>query len=310
MWTLIQDDALPAGIPPCAWLDRVTHAVAESDPRLYTRVRTLLGDREYARDGTFFASDALGPAGLVVSTASGGMTRIELVAVRDDVQRQGLGGVLLDRTIAAASAQGERRLTGDAINSRSTALVGLLESRGFVGQSDGSIRMRRQCADALPPVVVPDGFELRSLHESEHVAWVDMLNASFQPESLNWTLDNFQREFVQDPVFEHERVFVMLYAGALVGTATAWEADFGDGPVGLIHWVGVIPSFRRRGVGIALTVRALESLADRGYSDAWLNTSRHRVATHLYGSLGFEVYREMYSYVLSLDAPTTEGNEG
>ncbi|MCH7478585.1 MAG: GNAT family N-acetyltransferase, partial [SAR324 cluster bacterium] len=84
-------------------------------------------------------------------------------------------------------------------------------------------------------------------------------------------------------------------------TTITWEADYGDGPVGLIHWVGVHPEHRGAGLGKALNALAVKRLADLGYDEAWLNTSRSReAAVRLYESLGFEVYRELYTYELSL----------
>ena len=161
--------------------------------------------------------------------------------------------------------------------------------------------MRRSLDLPLPALEIPDGFTLRALQEGEEAAWVHMMNACFKAEQLNWSVEDFRRQFMEHPIFDFGRVFVVLHGDCLVGTASAWEADFGEGAVGLIHWVGVVPDFRRRGLGITLSVRALEELAARGYPDAWLNTSRKRAAAvHLYERLGFNVHRELHTYTLSL----------
>ena len=115
------------------------------------------------------------------------------------------------------------------------------------------------------------------------------------------SVEDFRREFLESPIFDFGRVFVVSQGARIVGTASAWEANYGEGPVGLIHWVGVEPEYRGLGLGRAVSIRALEELAARGYADAWLNTSYERAAAvRLYERLGFEVHRETWTYTLSV----------
>ncbi len=124
-------------------------------------------------------------------------------------------------------------------------------------------------------------------------------NACFHVEGRrSWTVDDFNRAFAN---CDHSRILIAIKDGHMAGTASAWEANYGGGPVGLIHWVGTDPEFRGKGLGYALSLRALEELAALGYEDAWLNTSRSREpAVRLYKRLGFRVHRETVDYTLVL----------
>ena len=76
-----------------------------------------------------------------------------------------------------------------------------------------------------------------------------MKNACFRDEGASdWTLENFKRQFIDPPFADYDRIFIALAGNRIVGTTSAWEIDFGEGPVGLIHWVGVEPEYRRRGL--------------------------------------------------------------
>ena len=98
----------------------------------------------------------------------------------------------------------------------------------------------------------------------------------------------------------YERIVVAEREEQLVGTASAWEIDYGGGPLGLLHWVGVDPAHRGQGLGAALNVRALQKLKACGYAEVWLNTSRERMAAvRLYERLGFVPYQELYTYTLT-----------
>jgi mycothiol synthase len=160
--------------------------------------------------------------------------------------------------------------------------------------------MRRRLGGELPSFETPPGYEVRSLRAGEEAAWVALKNACF-PEDTAWQPEHFQRELSEAPCFDLERILVATQEGRLVGTTIAWETEYGDRPEGLIHWVGVHPDHRGGGLAKALNALAMRQLAEHGYAEAWLNTSRSRAAAvGLYESMGFEVHRELYTYELTL----------
>ena len=264
--------------------------------------RKTLDEGQFDTACTFFAVDASGPAGIVVVRAGEGVGRLELIAVREDVRRCGLAQRLLDLAVVAARAKGLQRLVAAQVHCGNEAGVGLLKAAGFVGRSQGGLRMRRLLDGAWPALAAPDGFMLRALRPGEAEAWVRLKNACFREDGgEDWTREHFQREFVDNPVYDLERILVAVQGNVLAGTTSAWEVDYGAGGVGLIHWVGVDPTYRGRGLGEALMIRALNELVARGYEDAWLSTGRERgAAVRLYERLGFAVERELFMYALEM----------
>jgi L-amino acid N-acyltransferase YncA len=101
-------------------------------PRLPTRDIDRLMDLDPSHQVVLHATDTSG--GALVGVARFVFTaahEAELaVTVGDCWQRQGLGGALLDRLIAAAREREVWRLTGEAL-SENRAIAGLLRSRGF-----------------------------------------------------------------------------------------------------------------------------------------------------------------------------------
>lgn len=154
-----------------------------------------------------------------------------------------------------------------------------------------SIRMYRVLTAPLPKYTVPEGFTIRTLQPGEEEEWIRMKNEAFGEEGGKpWTIDNFHNTFTREPCCDYKRILVALKSKYMVATASAWEADYGGGPVGLIHWVGTDPKYRGHGLGYALTLRALKELVARGYAEAYLNTALWREpAVRLYERLGFRI---------------------
>jgi ribosomal-protein-alanine N-acetyltransferase len=260
----------------------------------------MLEAGDFDRDASFVAGTGECPAGLVLVSAAASLARVEIVAVRHDLANTGHGGSLLSHSLQALRDRAVEVVRAEPVSSRESAWIGLLRSAGFAGHSLGSLRMRRRLVGELPTAPMPHGYELRPLKEGEEAEWVAVKNAAF-PEDEPWSVERYAKDLGQAPCYELSRILVAERDGQLAGTTIAWEADYGQGPLGLIHWVGVRPEHRGSGLGKALNTAALRQLADRGYEEAWLNTSRQRrAAVQLYEGLGFEVYRELFRYELVL----------
>jgi GNAT superfamily N-acetyltransferase len=154
------------------------------------------------------------------------------------------------------------------------------------------MRMIRSLEE-LPPVVVPEGYRLRSYRVGDEQAWVDLINAAFSTEKRTFdplVRESFEREF---PISHGESREWILMAeriadGALAGSTTAWEAEFGGRRMGLVHWVAVDPAHRGRRLGEALLAAALHAMKARGHTEAFLNTNTAlAAAVQLYERLGF-----------------------
>ena len=302
MGTLQRLDTPPEGRSASGWLEGLLpHPPEDLESRL-DRCRRLLEEGSFDREASFFAGRREGPAGLVVCTTEGSASRIEVLAVGEAHRRRGLGRTLLKAAVSSLRERGQATIRAEPVSSREGPWRSLLESLGFAGRSLGSLRMQRRLSGDLPAHPVPPGYELRCLRPGEEAAWVDLRNACFPADP--WPPERYREDLADSPVYELDRILVATREGRLAGTTIAWEADYGEAPGGLIHWVGVHPRHRGRGLAKALNARALRQLAERGYAEAWLNTSRRfEAAVGLYGRLGFEVCRELFSYELALRDP-------
>lgn len=302
MWAVYTQHDLPAPWQPHTWLARVLPRPRETFIHHLRQVQKRITEGAFDPKVSFFAADERGPAGLILLSGEQEKRRLDLIGVRGDRRCRKLGGELLARAIRALRGHPVEALTASSVSSANIPAVRLLESAGFAGNPTGSIRMRRALDGPLPPYSEPRDIAIRAFEPGEEPAWVALKNACFAGSGeREWTVDDFHREFTQSPIFDPSRLFVALEDGQMVGTATAWEADYGEGSVGLIHWVCTHPERRSRGVGSAVNLRALEELAALGYADAWLNTTRRREpAVRLYERLGFHIHREQINYTLNL----------
>ena len=263
----------------------------------YALVRTALSRGTFAAECSAWAVAGNEPVGVALMV---GKPATLVVGVMEQWRRRGIGAALVRAVCDKVRRAGAKALAVRSVSSANTAAVRLLESVGFVGAATGGLRMRRALGGTLPPYTVASNHVLRTLREGEAAAYVALINACF-PESRAWTEEDFHREFSPAHSLAYERIFVVVREGELAGTASAWEADWGEGPAGLLHWVGVRSVHRGQGLGEVLSARVLAELATRGYREAWLNTSRDREAAgRLYRRLGFVEHRELYDYRLAL----------
>jgi len=293
---------LPDTYTPISWLTSVLPCSRETYDHHLTRTKQVLTDLAFDRELSLVASDDRGPLGIVIITGKSEKRQLELIALRGDRRQRGYGKTLLQKTIDHLQTQNIQALTVSNVSSANTAYTHLLKSSGFKGKTTSGVRMRRSLDMPLPEYTEPEGFTIRALQHGEEKEWVRMKNAAFAEEGGKpWTLDNFHRTFTNEACCDYNRILVALKGDFMVATTSAWEIDYGEGPVGLIHWVGTDPKYRGHGLGYALSLRALEELAARGYADAWLNTSYWRgAAVRLYERLDFHVHRRTVHYSLDL----------
>jgi mycothiol synthase len=143
-------------------------------------------------------------------------------------------------------------------------------------------------------------------------SWLEVNNAAFHwhPEQGGWdltTLGQRMREtwFDPDGFLLHDR------DGRLA--AFCWTKIHHEvaPAVGEIYVIAVHPDFHGLGLGRALTVAGLASIAARGVTTALLYVDADNApAVGLYGELGFAVHNSNRTFVLDVDplvvAPTTQ----
>lgn len=147
------------------------------------------------------------------------------------------------------------------------------------------LRMLLRSLDALPPVVIPEGFELRRFRPGDEQAWVDVLNSTL---SLGeWDLKRAEERMSGSVHVVAEGVHFVTRNGVPVATACLTHHD--EMPEAELGWVGVSPRFQGHGLGYVVCLATLHYIRERGYHAALLYTDDHRLpAIKTYLKLGFE----------------------
>lgn len=153
------------------------------------------------------------------------------------------------------------------------------------------LRMFRPNLDALPPIALPPGYELRTYRDGDDVTWAAIAAGSLNP---SYTPEKAREGMIKKPQFKPERMFFVTHQGQAVGTATAWMNPPTDTQQGYVHMVGVLEAHRGKGLGRVVTLAVLHYFRDHGFTRAILDTDDWRVpALVTYLKLGFRpLYRD------------------
>jgi len=106
----------------------------------------------------------------------------------------------------------------------------------------------------------------------------------------------------KSPTFDSSGMFIAELDGKPAGIVNAYVDKFRKEKKGFISWLGVLPEYRRRGVGKALAQKAIESLKERGMeiAETALDSTRE-VCIRLFEDLGFRLIRSSSFMKMSLD---------
>ncbi len=154
-----------------------------------------------------------------------------------------------------------------------------------------NIRMDRPDLAGLPPQTpLPAGFRYVPYDESLQPRWVDLLNQAF-PESGPFTPESWREQTTGKPQFRPEWVGLVERERdrQLCATAFAWIDQAEERELGRVHWVAALKDVRGLGLGRAVTLFVLHTLAREGFRRVMLDTQAFRIpAIALYLSLGFQ----------------------
>ncbi|MEZ5251251.1 MAG: mycothiol synthase [Ilumatobacteraceae bacterium] len=233
--------------------------------------------------------------------------------------------LVVDPTLppSAATQQLAEQVLTDAIDTIAAAGGGDVQWWVFDADRDGhqldadalataiGLRFERALYQMLVPLPLhpssADPLVTRSFRVgADERAWLDVNNAAFaaHAEQGGWDLATLrlrEREdwFDPDGFLLHER------DGRLAGFCwTKLHLDL-DPVIGEIYVIAVHPDFHGLGLGRALTVAGLASIAARGVTEGMLHVDQHNTAAvGLYTSLGFRVRRTDRSYRGVVEATT------
>ncbi|HET6296410.1 MAG TPA: GNAT family N-acetyltransferase, partial [Kribbella sp.] len=147
--------------------------------------------------------------------------------------------------------------------------------------------------------VGPGGLVIERIGEGELDAWVGTLGKGFGEgvKEAEWVGSVYRRLGVGDPW----RHYLGWLDGEPVATATVYLAA---GVAG-VYFVMTVPEARRRGIGAAITLAALQEARDSGSTHAVLGSSP--AGRTVYESLGFRTYCTIELYELAVPAVDRRG---
>ena len=142
--------------------------------------------------------------------------------------------------------------------------------------------------DGLPQLVIPDGYELRTLTAGDGAAWTALLdrNGELDP----WTLERSAPYFAPGSTMVLDGSFFVTRAGEPVATAQLHlHPDDSYAPTPELGWVAASPEHQGHGLGYVACLAVLHQAAAAGHDRIFLMTDDNRLpAIVTYLRLGFE----------------------
>ena len=133
-----------------------------------------------------------------------------------------------------------------------------------------------------PAVPELDGVTVRNFAGGDDVeTWLELRHRAFARERLGvrrWDAADFEREFLAKSWWNPEHMWLAEAKGMLasapspVGTVTLALRGSGDEAKPAVHWLAVLPRWRRRGIARLLLANLEAVCWDLGYRQVWLET--------------------------------------
>jgi mycothiol synthase len=242
-----------------------------------------------------------GPHGELVAfsqafRSSHGFSRLSFeIAVLPEQRGQGIGAALYHLIEARAREMGLGHMTTPVFVTSGEArpeCSGFLERRGFRVESS-YWQMRIDDLKAQSPAEWPKGIQCRPFGDpaSDAPRWAHLIRETFNEPA---TAEAIVQQLSEEGVSPAGYFFAIdQESGLEVGTSRSRIDYIGGEPVGYVGTVGVLPSYRGRGIAEALVRHTLQYLASVGMTSATLFVeSQNTAARNLYTKMGWRpVYR-------------------
>ena len=138
----------------------------------------------------------------------------------------------------------------------------------------------------LPPIVVPEDYEIRTYRSGDEDAWARIMNTGV---GEHWNVGKARQELTGRPRFDPNGLFLAVSDGEPVGSACAWRSSPDETGEATVHMLCVLPEARGNNLGYVLSLHVLHYFRERGISPVSLSTDDHRIpAIRTYLKLGFE----------------------
>jgi len=158
------------------------------------------------------------------------------------------------------------------------------------------LQLTRKLIERPAPEMVA-GVQLRTYQGPQDIEiWLDLRRRAFARQQLgvrDWNADEFDREFLAKSWWQPEAMWFaetqpLLMPSTPVGSVTLARRGEGSESKPVVHWLLVLPKFRKQGVGRLLMATLEAAVWDSGGRQVWLEThAQWAEAARLYGALGY-----------------------
>jgi ribosomal protein S18 acetylase RimI-like enzyme len=146
-----------------------------------------------------------------------------------------------------------------------------------------SVYMVRDDLENLPPVELPEGYQVTPVTPQTEMDFLKVLSGSLR-ESANLA---WYRRLQDDPEYDPRNLLLVRKGETPVAAVVAWQKTWEGEKVGQPHTLGVDPDFRGQGLARAVMILSLHRSRERGFKRALFITEDHFIpALSLYLSLG------------------------
>lgn len=197
-------------------------------------------------------------------------------------------------TTAAGTEPGAPYVLTDVFDC-DTVRIRLLEELGFTRFRVWDDVQERELdgGDALPPVVLPDGFTVRAARPGDAAELAAARNSAFDDD---WTGERYRAAVMDKPGYDPGRELVAESPGGRIAAFTVvWFDEHNS--AGHFEPVGTHNDFRRLGLARAVMALGLRLMRERGLSTVSVNhNAENLAAAGLYRSLGFAARHQTFGY--------------
>ena len=220
---------------------------------------------------------------------------------RDWLEVCGTDPAAVDAVVIAALAESADEVTTSTLETE-RVVVDVLEHHGFTEVESPWFTHHHLALSELPPVVLPEGYDVRAVRPGEHEQRAAVHRAAWSPAS-RVTPAAYQR-LMQTPPYRPELDHVVIAPdGEWVASCCVW-LDAATG-VALVEPVGCVEEHGRRGLATAASVSALTAARDLGATEGLVcprGDDDHPAPARLYRGIGFEPGARTRTYRWQRDA--------
>jgi ribosomal protein S18 acetylase RimI-like enzyme len=198
-----------------------------------------------------------------------------------------------EQLLLAIESQARSGEISTIVDSEDPDRIEFFAARGY--KPDGSLYQMVAELDRPRSVLAPQGYLLRGLKPDEEEELIEVVNIAYEGERLR--PGALARWHSEDPAFSAAWVQVVEFEGKLVAAVVArCDREFNrhyHAKRGYLGPAATLPEHRGKGLGKALTARALNFLREQGLERTSLYTwSGNVAALRVLKSLGFQVSHE------------------